>query len=195
MEKMRNNILQKMLMRPEEVEAYAEPSVMDEYIRKEDPEQYEKIARAKNIQDALNMSATGGGAMGTIGRAKDFSQIVKLFQQKNPAYKDAIKNLSQEEKQKFSDYVQSIGPKYEMPQIDTQSLATRIPGGVDEKIGNVIFKPVTPESVGNVIIKPTQDKGFGNILRLIKEKKIEKPEHEYSESAQAVLDSLGIKYK
>lgn len=49
--------------RSEEIDALAEPSVMDEYIQKNDPEQWDRISRAQAIKSAID----SGSSIGSIG--------------------------------------------------------------------------------------------------------------------------------
>lgn len=62
----RKSALQRFLMSSEEMENYSKLP-MDEYIRTNEPELFDKIERAKRINEAIDMSSGMGGPMGTIG--------------------------------------------------------------------------------------------------------------------------------
>jgi len=51
----------------EEIEGLSEPSIMDEYVKQNDPEQYENIEEARNIKMALESGPGLGATMG-IGK-------------------------------------------------------------------------------------------------------------------------------
>ena len=55
-------------MTPEEIEAYGSPSIMDEYIKQNDSEQWEKILSARNTQDAMSLGMGTAGAMKLPGK-------------------------------------------------------------------------------------------------------------------------------
>lgn len=68
--KLRNKTSPKLsdvVLSPEEIETYSEPSIMDEYIKKTDPEQYSKIVRARAIKGAVESADGIGGPMGIMG--------------------------------------------------------------------------------------------------------------------------------
>lgn len=67
---------------PEEMEDLSEPSIMDEYIKQNDPEQYEQIQNTKNIKSAVEMGAGSGGAMGTLRKVAKNPQIEKIVMDK-----------------------------------------------------------------------------------------------------------------
>jgi hypothetical protein len=73
MDNQKRSILQNLLMTPEETEAYGSPSIMDDYIKRNDPEQWEKILSARNTQGAMSLGMGTAGAMkfpgkGLLGR-------------------------------------------------------------------------------------------------------------------------------
>lgn len=50
------------------MEAYGSPSIMDDYIKQNDPEQWEKILSARNTQDAMSLGMGTAGAMKLPGK-------------------------------------------------------------------------------------------------------------------------------
>lgn len=89
--------LNKFIMSPEEIEAYSEPSIMDEYIKQNDPEQYNKIVRAKNINQAIGMSEGMGGPMGTVGMLGKFRPIRGKYEKGKHVVADIQKELSKQD--------------------------------------------------------------------------------------------------
>lgn len=63
-----DNIRKRLLLpSQEEIDALAEPSIMDEYIKQNDPEQYDDINLARQLKYASESSLGGiGTAMGTL---------------------------------------------------------------------------------------------------------------------------------
>lgn len=50
----------------EEMEALSEPSIMDEYLKQNDPEQYDQIEKAKQMKFALESATNVGPSMGSL---------------------------------------------------------------------------------------------------------------------------------
>jgi hypothetical protein len=99
----RNKILQTLMMRPEEAEAYAEPSLMDDWIKQNDPEQWNKIQSARNTQDAINLGMSTAGSMklprkGLMGRFAPIRKDIKdtKLQLPKDIYEKASSHLNKE---------------------------------------------------------------------------------------------------
>jgi len=121
---------------PEEMEALSEPSIMDEYIKKNDPEQYDQIQNAKNIQSVVDMGMGAGGAMSTIKNIAKNPQLEKIAIDKvqkasnefapstsftnphlvenleDPKYAERLRGLMREFKKDNADYDPHLDPSY-----------------------------------------------------------------------------------
>ena len=65
----KDQLLRLIQMTPEEIEGYGgDSSIMDDYIRENDPEQWEKIRNARSIQDAISLGMGTAGALKVPGK-------------------------------------------------------------------------------------------------------------------------------
>ena len=104
-------------MSPEEMEGYGSPSIMDDYIKENDPEQWEKIRNARSVQDAINLGLGTAGAMklpgkGLMGKFGPVRKSIGEAKGKLPKeiYNKAIGHLTQE-KPNFGKVTASKLPK------------------------------------------------------------------------------------
>lgn len=125
----KNDFLKKLLMNSDEIEAYSEPSIMDEYIRKEDPEQYEKIQRAKLINQYIDMGSQIGGPMGMVGALKGGGS--KMLKKMAPIRKSLEETTQQLPKDIREKAFQTLNPEV-------------------ENVGKVIKKEIPEENLGKV---------------------------------------------
>jgi hypothetical protein len=137
--------IQDAIKRSDEIDDLAEPSIMDDWIKENDPEQWQKIREARNIKDAISMGMSTGGVMkfpgkGLMGR---FAPIRKSIQEtKQPLAKDIYN--------KAFGHLEKENPNF------GKVTATE---GAAENIGKVIQKEATPENIGKVTnISPEQEK-------------------------------------
>jgi hypothetical protein len=121
-----DRIKKRLLQLPdkETIDALSEPSIMDDVIKEQDPDQYSDIVRARNLKTALDSGLGGiGGTMGTVQElttpeAIQLEKWLKLRQETDPNFSklDEIvktqpiidpshKSLSQEEIDKLRRYV------------------------------------------------------------------------------------------
>jgi len=76
----------------EYMDAMSEPSVMDQYIKENDPEQWNKIEQARNRKFALEAGMQGGPTMGTIKPPgfKGIFQVLKGGKDTGPTAEEAL---------------------------------------------------------------------------------------------------------
>ena len=113
----KDQFLKLMQMSPEEMEGYGSPSIMDDYIKENDPEQWEKIRNARSVQDAINLGLGTAGAMklpgkGLMGKFGPVRKSIGEAKGKLPKeiYNKAIGHLTQE-KPNFGKVTASELPK------------------------------------------------------------------------------------
>ena len=80
-----NDVKKRLLMPQEEVEALSEPSIMDKYIKQNDPEQYDKIQLAKNLKWAQESGPGFAAGMNIVGKTAKLAAVpVKIAQEVAP---------------------------------------------------------------------------------------------------------------
>lgn len=126
--------LNRFMMSPEEMEAYSEPSIMDDYIKQNDPEQYDKIVAAKNINQAIGMTQGMGGPMGAVGMLGKFKPIRGKYVKGKHEIADAQKQLS---KQDLNPQQQNLG------KVTSEALP-------EEEIGKVLTQEEILNKISNL---------------------------------------------
>lgn len=88
------------LMPQEEIDALSDPSVMDEYLKKNDPEQYNKIQQAQSLKTAQESGPGLIGSMGIVNKVnpemEQLTNYLKLRKETDPNFgkmDDAIKAM------------------------------------------------------------------------------------------------------
>jgi hypothetical protein len=92
---------------PEEMEALAEPSIMDEYIKQNDPEQYDRIQGAKNIKFALDSAMNAGPVIGSLKNVSPIKKLVEMKSTKSPTLIEG----DQYQRENLADYILKNPPK------------------------------------------------------------------------------------
>ena len=157
---------------PEEMEAYAEPSIMDDYIKQNNPEEWDKIELARNLKFANEMgtgSAGGGGMMGTIKKTIGKNPLAGAspMGKFKGIYKDTPEEYG---KIKFiNDLIQDANITFrKQPKTDFKFDKTRgllkPPSEDIEQIGQVIKNPKTPEKIGEVKHIDYEPQDYGRVI-------------------------------
>ncbi len=176
----RSKILQTLMMRPEEVEAYAEPSVMDDWIKQNDPEQWDKIQSARNTQDAINLGMSTAGVTklprkGLMGRFAPIRKNIKdtKLQLPKEIYEKATSHL-QKEPTNFGKVTATELPKQNIGKVSTTDLPESAVGKVtnltDEQTLSLMERLNKMENTLNT------DERFKRLNELLKQKKAQKGE-------------------
>jgi hypothetical protein len=176
----KNQLLKLMRMSPEETEAYAEPSIMDEWIKQNDPEQWDKIQSARNTQDAINLGMSTAGMTklprkGLMGRFAPIRKDIKETKLQLP--KDIYEKATSHLEKETPDFGKV--KKTDIPEADIGKVtAKELP---EEVIGNV--KQMTPEEeltlmqrIEKMSKTLNEDPKFARLNRLLQEKKKQKGE-------------------
>jgi len=176
----KDQFLKLIRMSPEEVEGYGEPSIMDDWIKENDPDQWEKIRHARGIQDALALSTGGAGTMklprkGLMGRFAPIRKDIKETKLQLPKdiYEKATSHLEKETPD-FGKVKQTDIPEANIGKVTAKELP-------EEAIGNV--KQMTPEEELTLMQRIEkmnktldEDPKFARLNRLLQEKKKQKGE-------------------
>lgn len=132
----KDQFLKLMRMSPEEMEAYGNPSIMDDYIKENDPEQWEKIRNARSIQDAINLGLGTAGAMKLPGKG--------LMGKFGPIRKSIGESKGELPKEIYNKAIGHLTP--EKPNIGKVT-ATDIP---EQAIGKVTQTDLPEQAIGKV---------------------------------------------
>lgn len=176
----KDQFLKLMRMSPEEMEAYGSPSIMDDYIKENDPEQWEKIRNARSIQDAINLGLGTAGAMKLPGKG--------LMGKFGPIRKNIGEAKGELPKEIYNKAIGHLTP--ENPNIGKVTQTTT----PEQALGKVTQKQLPEEAIGKVTnvaddealslaerIKKMEDtldydERFQRLNELLKQKKAQKGE-------------------
>jgi hypothetical protein len=176
----RNKILQTLMMRPEEMEAYAEPSIMDDWIKQNDPEQWDKIQSARNTQDAINLGMSTAGSMklprkGLMGRFAPIRKDIKdtKLQLPKDIYEKATSHL-QKETPNLGKVTTAELPKENIGKVTS----TELPESAIGKVTNVADEEALTlmERLNKMENTLNTDERFKRLNELLKQKKAQKGE-------------------
>ncbi len=146
--------LKDFMMSPEQIESYSEPSIMDEYIKQNDPEQWDKIVRARNLkfatESAMMGSLGGGSPLGKFGKIrKHISEVNNPLPHK--IYNKAIGHM--DPKSNWVEAGKVIAKPLEEQPIGT--IKHYVPEAED--IGRVVAKDMEPTWVKNIKQLPKEE--------------------------------------
>ena len=176
----KDQFLKLMQMTPEEIEGYGEPSITDEYIKENDPEQWEKIRNARSIQDAINLGLGTAGAMklpgkGLMGKFGPIRKSIGESKGELPKdiYNKAIGHLTPE-KPNIGTVTQTATPKQALGKVTQKELP-------EEAIGKVTNIPEDEmlslmERLNKIENTLDTSEKFKRLDELLKQKKAQKGE-------------------
>lgn len=130
-----------------EDDALAEPSIMDEWAKQNDPKQYEKIQRARNRKFAMEAAMQGGATMGTIkppafkgifnvlqgGKAAPTAEealstgVKRIVKDAYPEHPDLIKQRGQEMSDSLKELTERLRQDPNIPIFDKKEAAKTLP--------------------------------------------------------------------
>jgi hypothetical protein len=176
----KDQFLKLMRMSPEEIEGYGDPSIMDDWIKENDPDQWEKIRHARGIQDALALSTAGAGTMklprkGLMGRFAPIRKDIKdtNLQLPKDIYNKAIGHL-EKETPNLGKVTTTELPKENIGKVTS----TELPGSAIGKVANVTDEEALSlmERLKKIENTLDADERFQRLNELLKQKKAQKEE-------------------
>jgi hypothetical protein len=136
----KDQFLKLMRMSPEEIEGYGSGStLMDDYIKENDPEQWEKIRNARSVQDAINLGLGTAGAMKLPGKG--------LMGKFGPVRKSINEAKGELPKDIYNKAIGHLNP--ETP-----------------NFGKVTTAELPEQALGKVIQKTTPEQGLGKVTQV-----------------------------
>lgn len=95
-----NELVKRVIQKQSEQEALAEPSVMDEYIKQNDPNQWATILLARQRQNAVDAAMQGGPTVGSIKPTMSIREFYKMFPERAPVGLDKLDDFIAKEEAK-----------------------------------------------------------------------------------------------
>jgi len=176
----KDQFLKLIQMSPEEIEGYGDPSIMDDWIKENDPDQWEKIRHARGIQDALALSTAGAGTMklprkGLMGRFAPIRKDIKdtKLQLPKDIYEKATSHL-QKETPDLGKVTATELPKENIGKVTS----TELPESAIGKVTNVADEEALTlmERLNKMENTLNTDERFKRLNELLKQKKAQKGE-------------------
>lgn len=152
MDNQKRSILQNLLMTPEETEAYGSPSIMDDYIKRNDPEQWEKILSARNTQNAMSLGMGTAGSMKLPGKG--------LLGRFGPLRKNI-----DETKSKLAKDIYDKATGHLNPEISNFGKVTASQSP-EQALGKVIQKTTPEQALGKVTQTDIPEQAVGNVKNI-----------------------------
>jgi hypothetical protein len=149
--------IQNLFLTPEEVEGYGgDESIMDEYIKQNDPEQWEKIQSARGTQQAIQMGLGGGGGFAGIAKRVPTSGMMKGFA---PIRKDITEAQSKLTKDIYNKATGHLNPETaSFGKVSAKDLS-------QSGIGKVTQEELAQQGLGKVIQKSGPEQGLGKVTQ------------------------------
>lgn len=181
MDNQKKSILQNLLLTPEEIEGYGSGStLMDDYIKENDPEQWEKIQNARGIQDAISLGMGTAGAIkfpgkGLLGKFGPLRKNIDETKSKlaKDIYDKAIGHINQENPN-FGKVIQKTTPEQGLGKVTQVDIPEQAVGNV-KNIPNEETLSLM-EQLKKIEHTLNTDPRFLRLNELLKEKKAKKGE-------------------
>lgn len=141
--------MQNLFLTPEEVEGYGgDESIMDEYIKQNDPEQWEKIQSARGTQQAIQMGLGGGGGFAGIAKRVPTSGMMRGFAPIRKDITEAQSKLTKDIYNKATGHLTRETPSF--GKVSAKDLP-------ESEIGKVTQEELAQQGIGKVTNVPDEE--------------------------------------
>lgn len=168
MDKYVQNFKDILKMSPEELDQLTSPSIMDDYVKENDPEQWEKVQTARGIQDSINLGMGTAGAMKFPGKG-----LLGKFGPMRKSIDETESKLAKDIYDKAIGHLNPEAPNF--GKVTTTELPEQALGKVTQKdlqeqaLGKVIQKTTPEQALGKVTQTGTAEQAAGNVNNLTNE--------------------------